>query len=219
MLVRRHFWRMIRKSIKYFLIAAANLAILTLLLALWTDEFERQFNLFVRPGEFLKIIAFTFLALIGMRILVVYFRKKKIYDTRRKIKYATILTILICLVLYFNYTIKAVQNRLVNATTREHIFGKLKSTNNAKVDSLFFDEYKEIMRINGFPKIPESSKNISVDYYEDGFLPDFSISVTYEVPITEIISEMKYKNGQYSKSITVEVIGQHKKVYYEEGEW
>lgn len=154
-----------------------------------------------------------------MRILVVYFRKKKIDNTRRKIKYAAILTIIICSFLYFSYAIKVVQNRLVNADTREHILGRLKNGYQTRADSLSFEEYKEIMRISGFPEISESSRNISVDYYEEGFLPDFSISVTYEVPVIEEITEMEYKHGQYSKSISVKVMGQYKKVYYREGEW
>lgn len=210
---------MIKKSIKYLFIAAANAAILTLLLALWTDDIERRFDLFVRPGEFLKIIAFGFLSLIGMRLLVNYFRKNNINDTRTKMKYASVLTVIICAPLYFSYSIKVLQNRLINAGTRQHILGKLKSGRQASADSLSFEEYSEIMKISGFPEIPESSRNISVDYYEDGFLPDFSYDVTYEVPVAEEIEEMNYKHGQYSKSISVKVMGQYKKVYYQESEW
>jgi hypothetical protein len=200
------------------LIAVANIALLTLMLVIWTDDLELLFNGSVRFNEFVRIIGFTFLALIGMRILVSYFRKKGIYEVRKKIKYAVILTLLICSFLYVPYSIN-ILNRLINANTRQHILTKMENNYSPKVDNLSLEEYKEIGRMIWFPKIPESAENISVGFYQDGFLPDFTVDVNYEVPMDEKITELDSKNGQYSKTISVKIIGNRKKVYYHEGQY
>ena len=74
---------MLRKSLKYLLIVTVNLTVLTALLAFWTDKLELTFNDLVRPLEFLKILGFTALSLIGIRILVFYFRKKQMKNKKR----------------------------------------------------------------------------------------------------------------------------------------
>ena len=40
-------------------VSLVNLAILSILLALWTDDVELTFNPFVRPLEFLKILVYS----------------------------------------------------------------------------------------------------------------------------------------------------------------
>ena len=50
---------MIKNSFKYLIIIFVNLSILTILLAIWTDKFELEFNDLVRPIEFLKLIGIS----------------------------------------------------------------------------------------------------------------------------------------------------------------
>src|SRR6187401_2837101 len=117
---------MIRKSIKYLAIAIVNLSILIALLALWTDKLELIFSDAIRPSELLKILGFTFLSLIGMRLLVFYFRKKSISSIKSKIIIASTLTFLISSCLYIDYSQKVIKNMLVNGQFRRQIANKIK---------------------------------------------------------------------------------------------
>lgn len=192
------------------------MAVLTLLLAIWTDDLELEFNDFVRPLEFIKIIMFTFLSFVGMIILIRYFRKKNIHETRRKIKYAVITTIAICSYLYIGYFIKAAQNRLINAGLRKNIWNKVTPGVTKKANSLSYAEYKEILKMTRFPAIPESAENISLQYYTEILLPDYFVEVIYYVPENENIREMNYEKGDFFIRTNVKVSGNWKKVTYEE---
>ena len=209
-------------SKKYYLIAFANLAILTLLLVIWTDKLVMLYNGLVLFIEFLKIIGITILSLIGMRILVNYLRKKNIHEIRRKIKYAALLTLIISSLLYIDYSKKIIQNRLLNVKVRERVLvkskkGMIRDLGNY-VNNLSYEEYHEISKINWYPDIPKSAEKISFSYHCRGFQGDYSFSLTYEVPASEKIDEFEYEKDQFYKNNKVEVIGKRKKVTYEQGE-
>lgn len=211
---------MFQKSLKYFLIAGANMFLLTLLLALWADKLVLSFNLYIQQFEFLKIILFTVLTLIALRLQVSWFRKKQIFERQEKIKYSVLLTLLVSSYLYIPYLYKVSENCITHGSTRRHIAERMSDSSlQVKIDSLNYEAYQEIVKTKNFPEIPESASNISVKYYEDGFLPDFNIQVQYEVPLTENIKEEIYKSGQYSKGTTVKIKGNKKIVNYSESEW
>lgn len=215
---------MIRKSIKYFLIVFANLAILILLLVIWTDKLEMLYNSSVVFIELLKILGVTTLSLISMRILVSFLRNKNIYEIRKKIKYAVIVTCIVSSFLYINYSKKIIQNRLLNANIRERVWDKSKDKMEGGLlgnylDDLSFEEYNEISKINWYPQIPQSAEKISFHCSRRDFHGDYSFTLNFEVPVSEKISEMKYNKGQFSKSTNVEIIGNRKKVTYKESEW
>jgi len=120
---------MIKKSLKYLTIAFINVIVLTVLLAFWTDRLELTFNDWVRPREFLKIIGFTIVSLISMRILVSYFRHRNITVSSSKIKIAALLTFLISSYLYIDYTTKLINNVILNGQFRNQIADKIKPSN------------------------------------------------------------------------------------------
>ena len=211
------------RSRKYYLIAFANLATLTLLLTIWTDKLEMLYNGSVLFIEFLKIVGITILSISGMWVLVIFFRKNNIQEIRKKIKYASILTLIISSLLYINYSKKIIQNRLLNANIREQVWQKSKNgmqrLRGNHLDSLSFEEYHEISKINWYPEIPESAENISFNFSRWGGLQgDYTFRLTYEVPATEKINEIEYKKDQFYKNTKVELIGKLKRVTYEEGE-
>src|SRR5688500_4509780 len=117
---------MLKKSLKYLIVAIVNLIFLTVLLALWTDKLELTFNERVRPREFLKIMGFSFLSLIAMRILVTFFRRRHITTTSLKIKIAALLTFLISSYLYIDYSTKVISNAILNKQFRNQIADKIK---------------------------------------------------------------------------------------------
>ncbi len=211
---------MLKKSFKYLIIATVNLIILTALLAFWTDKLELTYNNLVRPLEFLKILGFTGLSLIGMRILVFYFRKKNIQTTRTILKSAMILTILISSYLYVDYSIKFVKNVIINRQFRNEIAHKIKPANGlangTTAANLTIKEYQEIAGINQFPKLPIEATNITYNYQYDGFLPDYSFSLTYDLPIEMKVDSIKYTNGDFSKYQSFKIIDNKKRVTYEE---
>ncbi|WP_290800187.1 hypothetical protein [Flavobacterium sp.] len=213
---------MIKKAIKYLLIAVINLIVLTVLLAFWTDKLEVTFNDLVRPIEFLKILGFTVLALIGMRLLVWYFRKYNIHNLTTKLRLATLLTFLISSYLYVVYSVKFVDHVIVNRQFRAQIANKIKSSNGlangSMAENLTIKEYHQIASMNWFPKLPMEATNIMYDYQYDGFLPDYSFTLKYYLPKEMKVDSMNYKNGNFTKYQSFEIIGNKIRVTYSEDE-
>jgi hypothetical protein len=203
------------KSKKYLIISVINLTILTGMLAYWTDFVELSFNSLVRPIEFLKIIGFTFLSLIGMRIAVGFFRKRNT-PIKKRIQTSAFLTILISSSLYFNYSKKIYENRIQNRAIRNGLALKIVSINSfangTKADNLTFGEYQEITRIKWFPKLPKNADSISYYYIYDGFLPDYSFNVSYNLPNNVAIDSIEFKYG----NIEIDTLGNKKRISYTE---
>jgi hypothetical protein len=213
---------MIKKSLKYLTVAFINVILLTVLLAFWTDRLELTFNDWVRPREFLKIIGFTIVSLISMRILVSYFRHRNITATSSKIKIAALLTFLISSYLYIDYTTKLINNVILNGQFRNQIADKIKPSNilanGTKAESLTIKEYQQITKMYWFPKLPGEASNISYTYGYDGFLPDYLFTVTYDLPAQIMVDTMSIKKGDFSKYQSFVTIDNIKRVTYSEGE-
>lgn len=206
---------MIRKSIKYLTVVLINLIILTGLLAYWTDFIELTFNSIVRPIEFLKIIGFSLLSLIGIRIAVDFFRK---WNTpiKKRIQISTLITILISSFLYFNYSKKIYENRILKGELRKELAKKIEPANGlaygTKADNLTFEQYEEITRIKWFPKLQKKADSISYYYTYDGFLPDYSFSVSYNIPKNVKVDSTEFKYGK----TYIDTIGNKKRISYSE---
>lgn len=212
---------MIRKSIKYLIIVLINLIILTGLLAYWTDFVELTFNNWVRPIEFLKIIGLTLLSLIGIRIAVGIFRKKNI-PIKKRIRISALITLLVSSFLYFNYSKKIYENRIQKNALRKELAMKIKPANGlafgTRADNLTYGQYIEITKINWFPELPKNADNISYYYTYDGFLPDYSFELSYDLPIDSNVDTIELTNGDFSKSRRFEIVGRKKRVTYNKGE-
>ncbi|WP_298321248.1 hypothetical protein [uncultured Aquimarina sp.] len=215
---------MIKKSIKYLVIIFINLIILTSLLAIWTDKFELEFNSWVRPIEFLKLIGISILGLISLRVLVKVFRKLKVSSVKRRIGISICLILFISSFSYIDYGLKIYRNRIVNNELRNEIVKKIKPVefglaNGNRAENLTGNEYAEITKIKWFPKLPKEAENISYSYDYDGFLPDYSFSLSYDLPKEMKVDTMSYKDGTFSKRRNFEIIGNKKRVTYSEGQW
>jgi hypothetical protein len=210
--------KIVGKSAKYLTVSLINLAILCILLALWTDDVELTFNPFVRPLEFLKILVFGFLSLIAVRLYSFYLRKKGITTLSTKIKGAVVLTILISLYLYIVYAQRIVSNVIINGPLREQLAGKIKPcaglANGTQAAGLTIKEYQTIVASTGFPPLPPAASNIEYRYQFDGFLPDYSLRLIYDVPPETPIATYDHSNGRYSNSQSVDVIGGIKRATY-----
>lgn len=215
---------MIQKLLKYLVIIFINLIILTALLAIWTDKFELEFNDYVRPIEFLKLIGISIFGLILLRVAVSIFRRFKINSVKSKIAISTCLILLISSYFYIDYAKKIYSNKFVNNEFRNGIIKKIKPNENKivfgmKAENLTAIEYAEITTLKWFPKLSKSAENICYSYIYDDFLPDYSFSLSYDLPKEIKVDTMHYKKGTFSKSRTLKVIGNKNRVTYYEEQW
>ncbi|WP_299765357.1 hypothetical protein [uncultured Dokdonia sp.] len=184
-------------------------------MAYWTDFVELTFNSYVRPIQFLKIIGFTFLSLIGIRIAIGVFRKRKT-SSKKRIQISALITVLISSFLYFDYSKRIYENRIQKRELRKELALKIEPVNRlafgTKADNLTFQEYQEITRIKWFPKLQKNADSISYYYTYDGFLPDYSFNVSYSLPKNVEIDSTEFKYGK----IEIDTIGNEKRISYSE---
>ncbi len=213
---------MLTRSVKYIAVIAINLVLLTLLLLLWTDRLELLFHEWVRPREFLKILVFSLLSLVGIIIFTVFTRKRNITSNPTKVKIAALLTFLISLYLYIDYSAKVYTNVILNGRFRNGIADKIKPfhylANGISGDKLAIEEYQQITKINWFPEIPSESSNIKFEYAYDGFLPDYVFTVYYDVPKEMQVHTINYDEEDFSKYHSFKIEGDKKRVTYRESE-
>ncbi|MTH16405.1 hypothetical protein [Flavobacterium sp. LC2016-01] len=209
-------------KLRYLALIFINALILFVFLNISVDKLETILDDSIFEIEIFKIIGFTILSLIGIRILVSYFRRKKINSKSAKQKISALLIFAICSVLYINYSQKIIENRIVNQTLRRQISQKIKFINGSesetKAENLTFEEYEEIIKIKWFPKISKKAKNISYYYWYDGFLPDHSFILKYNVPKNIKIKTFDIIDGDFTQSQKVEMLKTSKKVEYLESE-
>ena len=209
-------------KLRYLALIFINALILFVFLNISVDKLETILDDSIFEIEIFKIIGFTILSLIAIRILVSYFRWKKINSKSTKQKISTLLIFAICSVLYINHSQKIIENRIVNQTLRRQISQKIKFINGSesetKAENLTFEEYEEIIKIKWFPKISRKAKNISYYYWYDGFLPDHSFILSYNVPKNIKIKTFDIIDGDFTQSQKVEILKTSKKVEYSESE-
>lgn len=119
---------------------------------------------------------------------------------------------------------KIYTNRIVNSELRDGIIEKVKPVEfglayGNQAESLTRKEYTEITKTNWFPRIPKEAENISYSYSYDGFLPDYSFSLSYDLPIEMTIDTVVYENGTFSKNRNFKIMDNRKRVTYSERKW
>jgi hypothetical protein len=99
-------------------------------------------------------------------------------DVNTKLKAAVWLTLLVSSYLHVDYSAKLLRNRIVNGKLRSQISQKIKPTkglaHGMEAKNLSIIEYREIAKMNWFPKLPDQATGINYEYQYDGFLPDYS---------------------------------------------
>ena len=209
----------IYSSLKYVGVATGNMLVLTGMLALWTDPLELTFHELARPVEFLKVLGVSALALLAM-FLLAFFLRRVSFTNVTKVIVASLLTMAISSELYMSYSRCVLHNVIFQGRLRAQIAGKIRPSrglaNGTKAGHLSIDEYREVARTAGFPDIPQTASDIKYDLQYDGFLPDFALDITYEVPQATKISSSEHSSRRYTRSQTVEVTGGNKRVSYHE---
>ena len=210
---------MINRLPKHLLIAGLNGIALTFLLALWTDRVELIYNLYVRPIEFLKIIGITVLSLIGMYIIRKIIKGTNEESKLLRIKYSVLFTLLISAYFYVTYSVKVIERFRNNA--RVDLGNKVELRTSYPYGShaigLTRKEYSIITNLNWFPEISEFAENISYWYVYDGFLPDYTFTLEYQVPHQVLIEEIELEEDQFHRHQSFKFIDGIKIVEYSEG--
>jgi hypothetical protein len=213
---------MIKRAFKYLAIILLNLIVLFAFSKIWQDSLVISLNPNIVFNEQAKIMGFTILSLIGIRILIIYFRKRNIQSVKKKIKYAALLTAIICSYLYIDYAVKIVNNRVLNNETRVELltkinFMKLSGTKIIDAKELTVNEYTQISKIMGFQSLHKDSKNIGFNYSVSGFLGhEYSINITYNLPLGTEVEEFSVQKDDFTKRQSVEKQDNKLKVKFEE---
>jgi hypothetical protein len=206
-------------SRKYLAVVTANGLLLTGLLALWTDSLELTFHEFVRPIEFLKVLGISLLAVGAMFLTTLFWRKRPVKGTT-KVLVASLLTVTISSGLYIDYSRRVLHNVILRGQIRTQVAEKITPSHGlahgTRADHLSGNEYREITITTGFPGVPPAATNIRYNYQYDGFLPDYSLDISYDVLITTNISPSQDSSGRYQRYQTIKVAGDHKRVSYHE---
>lgn len=208
------------RSLKYLLIVFANLIILSGLLALWADPLQIRISEWPVAIGVLYILTGTFLSLIGIRILVVIFRRRSI-EIRKRIRISVVFTLLISSWLYVGYTIKAVNNRIINRNTRQLALLKIRDNNipygsGFYAQNLTWSEYHQIAKIKGFKKVPMGAWDINIDYTISGMPGDFVFNLVYclpsglEVEEIDLIFDDIIERQEYKKTSEITFVTYYK---------
>ena len=83
-----------------------------------------------------------------------------------------------------------------------------------KAYNLTFKEYELLTKIKQFPKLQKNVDSISYYYTYDGFLPDYSFNVSYNLPKNIEIDSTEFKYGK----VKIDNIENKKRITYSENQ-
>ena len=209
---------MLKKSIKYIFIATINWFLLWFLLEISTDKFDIRLKESYVENMIITISLITFLSLIGMRVFAYLVRKRALQKTT-KIKIAVAITILISSFLYVHLLIKYKNDIIGNNDFRNHIALKIQKSDwfyGTKAKNLTIKEYQEIKKTNWFPNLPKEATNIDYYYEYEGFLPDYTFTLEYNLPKDIEVENISYEKDGFSKTQSFVLYKSRKRVTYGE---
>lgn len=208
--------KLFRESRDYLAIAGLNFLILTVLMVLWVDRIESLFGFLVLQIELLKIIGVTMLSLLGMRIAIKVFDKKKKYNKSQLLRVSVAVTVFISLFLYIDYSKKVYVNAILKRELRSSLSDKIVVyegyPHGSYARNLTYHEYKEITNAKWFPMVQEYADSISYGYIYDGFLPDYSFDLSFNLPLEIDFDTLDFKYGK----IKIDTFGDIKRIVYSE---
>jgi hypothetical protein len=81
-------------------------------------------------------------------------------------------------------------------------------------EALTIDEYREIARMNRLPDLSAKARNIQYVYQVDGFFPDYTFTLIYDLPKEIKVDTFNYREGDFSKYQSVTAIGPINRITY-----
>jgi hypothetical protein len=118
-------------------------------------------------------------------------------------------------VLSLYYPISIIVHTSLNDSIRTSICQKSKRDHqSAHSNKLNYEEYAYIKNTNNLPAIPINSRNIDLFYYEDDFLGDYSIVLTFELDLTVKLTTTKRWKSEKWKVIKIDKVKKIKIIEY-----
>lgn len=202
----------------YLLLLAINFMVLLALTWLSIDELVSKVDTDVLIISFFKYTGLTVIIMVALLVaysLGIHFK----FSKSKQIQYAVYLTLLISGYAYVTNVQAIVKNNIMAREFREQLANKIHkkslSTVGYNSDSLSYKEYETIRPYNWFPALQPEATNISFSYVADGFLPDYSFSLSYYLkPDTKVDSSFAISKH----SIQLDTLNQMIKVSYVEFE-
>jgi hypothetical protein len=169
----------------------------------------------------LTILLFTLGSAISIWLFEYFCRKIGILNFRTKWIGLVVLTFLIYLYLYLDYSSKIIHNRITHAELRSEIFFKIEHPKTMalgfKADSLTYLEYSEITSSKWLLEVPRESSNISISFSYDGFLPDFQYDLSYDIPLNVEVETFEENYAESFRNQSVEKFENKQRIIFQSG--
>jgi hypothetical protein len=120
-------------------------------------------------------------------LLSLFLAKKQHLSPNTRVKAAMLLTVLLSAYWYITYTKRVIHNVILQGSTRKEVASKA------------------------------SSGNIQHRYEYDGFLLDYILTLSYDLPTKMKVDTIDEKQGHFSRYQAVERFGDTQRVTYMEG--
>lgn len=207
------------KSLNYLTIAGINWLLLLVLAVLSTDELDEKFSDASISSHTFIITLFSLFALAITRIYI-YIVRKKAVNRQTKIRVAVVITFVVSSFLYFHYAIKCIVDGIINTELRKDMVTKISKSDwfyGTKGKNLSYEQYQIVLENERLIKIPKEATNIEYYYEYEGFLPDYYLSIDYDLPLSSKVKTIDYNDGEFTKSQDFVIKGTKKRVTYSEG--
>lgn len=191
-----------KKSTKYILVILAFIILNFLLWKIGDDCLSNKISGKSNESVLTDLIFIGVFTLIMIGVARWIIGLLKFIPKTRKSK--LILGMIIALIIFGNTTvfnIKNIASRILSDKNERIILcEKIKDANylahGTTAEELTFKEYNQIRNLIYLPSIPDKSYDISYLYSYDGFLPDYTIQISYKLP-KEIKVEVYNKEAGY----------------------
>ena len=207
------------KSLNYLIIAGINWFLLLVLAVLSTDELDEKFSDDSIANNAFLITLLTLFALAITRIYI-YIVRKKAVAKQTKSRVAIVITFVVSSFLYLYYAKKCIEDGIINAELRKDMVTKISKSDwfyGTKGKNLSYEQYQIVLENERLIKIPKEATNIEYYYEYEGFLPDYYLSIDYDLPLSSKVKTIDYNDGEFTKSQDFVIKGTKKRVTYSEG--
>ncbi|WP_196893776.1 hypothetical protein [Aureivirga marina] len=151
------------------------------------------------------MIGISLISLFFLWIATYWFKTFKINSKRKKNIFLIILTLLISSKFYYSYStdiihrITSDKRIMINSIESKIQKNIEKYPYSLSAQKLILEEYEEIIKRNkGFPKIQKEAEDISYKYSYDGFLPDYTFRLSFQIPLNTKLDSTHLKFGKIS---------------------
>ena len=93
------------------------------------------------------------------------------------------------------------------------------SETGSDANHLTYDEYQMIHQSAGFFNIPEEAYDINYSYWFEGFLPDYSLSVSYSLPLDFPVDTFTNRKKQFIGCKSIDTLENELRVMCSETLW